>query len=272
MLRLAAMAGTALTLAAVTTLSGAYVGAMALSAGVLAEAAAAGRMAQGAVRALSEGTAVAPRQRLTMRRMAAFYVPLAMSSILALGIQPLVTFFMGQSRMAVESLAVLPVITGLTFVFRSLGLSFQETGIALLGPQLEEYRPLRTFAIVLALGTSAGLALIAFTPLAIVWFQGISGLSAALTAFAVPPLRIMTPLAALSVWLSLQRSILVTTRRTTTITWASSAEMATTTAILWIGIEKFNAVGVMSAAVALVAGRCLTIAWLALPSWRATRT
>ena len=269
MLRLVAMAGTAAGLAAVTSLHGAHIGAIALSTGVVAEAVAAGRMARRAVRALDDGPGP-PRRRLTMRQTATFYVPLALTSILAMGIQPLVTVFMGQSRMAVESLAVQPVITGLTFVFRCLGLSFQEAAIALLGPGMEQYRPLRTFAIVLAVGTSAGLGLIAYSPVAVVWFQGVSGLSAALTAFAVPPLQIMLPLPALSVWLSFQRSILVTIRRPTAITLASSAELATIVAILWLGIHTFDAVGVMSAAMALVIGRLLTNAWLVTPCWRAT--
>ena len=39
----------------------------------------------------------------------------------------------GKSRDAVESLAVMPVLYGLTFVFRALGLSYQEVAIALIG-------------------------------------------------------------------------------------------------------------------------------------------
>ena len=270
LLRLAAMAGTAIVLGAATSVRGAHVGALALSAGVVVEAFAASRMARRAVRALDDAGEQGDRVRLTMLQTASFYVPLALTSMLAMGIQPLVTFFMGQSRMAVESLAVLPVISGLTFVFRSLGLSFQEAGIALLGPRMEHYRPLRAFAILLGVTTSVGLAVIAFSPLAVVWFRSVSGLSAALTEFAIPPLRLMAPLPALSVWLSLQRSVLVTTRRTTSITWASSAEIATIAGMLWLGIHTLDAVGVMSAAVAMVVGRVLTNVWLVRPCWHAT--
>ena len=270
LLRLAAMAGTAIVLGAATSVRGAHVGALALSAGVVVEAFAASRMARRAVRALDDAGEQGDRVRLTMLQTASFYVPLALTSMLAMGIQPLVTFFMGQSRMAVESLAVLPVISGLTFVFRSLGLSFQEAGIALLGPRMEHYRPLRAFAILLGVTTSVGLAVIAFSPLAVVWFRSVSGLSAALTEFSIPPLRLMAPLPALSVWLSLQRSVLVTTRRTTSITWASSAEIATIAGMLWLGIHTLDAVGVMSAAVAMVVGRVLTNVWLVRPCWHAT--
>tara|TARA_Y100000294_G_scaffold117498_1_gene109047 strand:- start:1707 stop:2366 length:660 start_codon:yes stop_codon:yes gene_type:complete len=205
-----------------------------------------------------------------MGQAAAFYVPLAMTAMLTMGIQPMVTFFMGQSRMAVESLAVLPVINGLTFVFRCLGLSFQEVGIVLLGPRMEHVRPIRDFGLLLAMATSLGLALIAFGPLAAVWFGGISGLSVALTNFAIMPLRLMVPLPALSVVLSLERAVLVASRRTTSITWASIAEIVTIAGMLWIGIHVFDGVGVMMAAVALVSGRVLSTLWLVRPSWHAT--
>ena len=269
MLRLAAMAGTALAVGRLTSVPGAYVGTLALSAGVVVEALVVGRMARRAVRSL-EQLPVGSDQHLTMGQTAAFYVPLAMTAMLTMGIQPLVTFFMGQSRMAVESLAVLPVINGLTFIFRCLGLSFQEVGITLLGPRLEHIRPIREFGLLLAVATSFGLAMIAFGPLAAVWFGGISGLSLALTDFAILPLRFMVPLPALSVVLSLQRSILVATRRTTSITWASIAEIVVIAGMLWIGIHIFDAVGVMMAAVALVSGRLLSTVWLVRPCWQAT--
>ncbi|MAG70907.1 MAG: hypothetical protein CL471_11550 [Acidobacteria bacterium] len=269
MLRLTAMAATAVVMGGLTSVPGAYVGTLALSVGVVVEALVVSRMARRAVRSL-EQLPVGSGRRLTMGQAAAFYVPLAMTAMLTMGIQPMVTFFMGQSRMAVESLAVLPVINGLTFVFRCLGLSFQEVGIVLLGPRMEHVRPIRDFGLLLAMATSLGLALIAFGPLAAVWFGGISGLSVALTNFAIMPLRLMVPLPALSVVLSLERAVLVASRRTTSITWASIAEIVTIAGMLWIGIHVFDGVGVMMAAVALVSGRVLSTLWLVRPSWHAT--
>ena len=83
---------------------------------------------------------------------------------------------MGHSRFPLESLAVLPVIYGLTFIFRALGLSYQEVGIALLGDQWQHYRQIRNFACGLAVTAATGLGLIAYTRLASIWFQNISGL------------------------------------------------------------------------------------------------
>ena len=109
--------------------------------------------------------------RLSYRSIAAFYYPLALTTVLALGLQPIVTFFMGHAPSPLRSLAVLPVVSSLVFLFRALGLAYQEVCIALIGDDLEGYQPLRRFAIVLAAAVTAGLGLIAWTPLAQIWFQ-----------------------------------------------------------------------------------------------------
>ena len=58
----------------------------------------------------------------------------------------MMSFFLGKSRLPIESLAVLPVVNSLAFVFRSAGLSFQEAAIALLKKGDESHRKLRQFA------------------------------------------------------------------------------------------------------------------------------
>ena len=60
---------------------------------------------------------------LRLWTIVSFYMPLALTSLLAMAVQPMVTFFMfmGQSRYALESLAVLPIVHGLTFIFRAIG-------------------------------------------------------------------------------------------------------------------------------------------------------
>ena len=54
----------------------------------------------------------------------------AANFILWLVTVPLVTFFLGKGRLPLESLAVMPVLCALTFIFRALGLSFMEVVIA----------------------------------------------------------------------------------------------------------------------------------------------
>ncbi len=58
--------------------------------------------------------------------------------MLGLAVYPMVTFFMGRAPSPVESLAVFPVVNALSFIFRAMGLSYQEVAIALLGKEYEQ--------------------------------------------------------------------------------------------------------------------------------------
>jgi hypothetical protein len=88
---------------------GAYLGAGAMSVAVLCEAIVTRMMASRTLNTIiiKEDT---ENGNLRLRSIAKFYYPLALTSILSLGVHPFVTFFLGRSYMAVESLAVLPVV------------------------------------------------------------------------------------------------------------------------------------------------------------------
>lgn len=263
--RLAAMAGTAAATATWSDLPGAAVGAAALSAGVSVEALASFLMARAEVRRV---LTVAPEPdvpTLDARRFVAFYTPLALTSLLALAVHPMVTFFMGHARAPLESLAVLPVVSSLVFLFRSLGLAAQEVFIALAGDHGEGVPVLRRFALLLGLGAAGGLTVIAWTPLAGLWFETLSGLPPALADFARLPARVLAPLPGLTVLLCFQRAMLVNSRHTTPVTWASALEVVTVAAVLAIGVHGLDLVGVAAAAAALLLGRAAANLSLASP-------
>ncbi|MEO2199213.1 MAG: hypothetical protein ABGY72_24435 [bacterium] len=272
LLRLTTMTVTALAAAQVAGLHGIHVAALALSVGVVVEAAASRLMTRELVarlrhRASDNGREPTP----TLRSIVHFYVPLGMTSVLGMAVQPVVTFFMGQGRFPLESLAVLPVVHGLTFVFRALGLSFQEVGIALLGEHTEHYRQLRTFAAWLAVAAAGGMGLIVYTPLATVWFQEISGLSPELTQFTLLPARILVWIPAGSVWISFQRSVLVHGRDTRAITRASALEVLGVVTVLAVTVQTLSWVGAVGAATAIVIGRLIGTLSLIAPVARVTR-
>jgi hypothetical protein len=199
-IRLSGMAATGLALYRHTPLEGAWIGAAALTVGVTLEALAARAMAN---RTVVELVATAGTGNpLSYRSIATFYYPLALTTVLALGLQPIVTFFMGHAPAPLRSLAVLPVVSSLVFIFRALGLAYQEVGIALIGDEFENYQPLRRFAFLLGVGVTVGLGIIAWTPLARVWFHDVSGLSPELTDFAIVPARLLVVIPALTVLLS----------------------------------------------------------------------
>lgn len=253
-IRLAAMSATAFALFTTTEIPGTWVAAAALSAGVCLEAFAARFMARGEVRRLTAPGA-ADGTPTTYGDIWRFYVPLAWTSVVALAAHPMVTFFMGQAPRSLESLAVLPVITSLAFLFRSLGLAYQEVAITMLDRNPANRGPVFRFATVLGLTASLGFALIVATPLAGPWFRGLSGLNEELFRFALVPAWILIPIPGLSVLLSVQRSLLMHHRATRPITWATLAEIAGIAAILGLMIFRFGSVGAIAAAVAFVGGR-----------------
>lgn len=266
-LRLATMAATGLVCFIFFKLHGAVVGALALSVGVTVEALASRIMVHSSIRMLRT-LKKKPQglDRLSYKSIITFYYPLALTSILNLGVFPMVTFFMGQSRMPLESLAVLPVIHSLVFIFRSIGLSFQEVGIALLGKKQKNYEPLRNFAILLGLTVLILFSAVSFTPLAFLWFNNVSGLSLELSKFALLPTKILTLTPALMVLLSFLRSLMVNSRKTKQITLATTIELMTVIVLLVFTTQLFGMIGAVGAAVSIAIARMLSNGYLLFPS------
>jgi len=254
-LRILAMALTGLIGFLLFPTQGTYIAAVAMSVGVILEAAAARLMAGRVVAGLLSGSGEeAEGAGLTYGQILGFYFPLVLTSFLALGLRPIVTFFLSQSRMALESLAALPVVYSLVFIFSSLSLSYQEVGIALLAGRRENFPKLRNFALGMGLATVGGLALITYTPGVHLWFHTLSGLSPELTRFSVLPARVMTFLPGLTMSVFFQRALLMSARRTGPITWATGIEVTVIVAVLLAGINLLDMVGILAVAVAMLAG------------------
>ncbi len=262
--RLTSMGLTALILYLFFNVDGVVVGASALSAGVTAEAAASRFMASPILKRM-KSEIPSGEDQLGHKEIFSFYYPLALTSMITLGVQPLVTFFMGQSRMPLESLAVLPVLTSFVFIFRSLGLSCQEVVIALLGEDRQNYNILRKFAFILSASLLAVLLFIAFSPLAEVWFNEVSGLSKELTLFSITPLKIMAVFPVLTVLISFQRALLVDARKTKHITFATIIEFSGIVVVLIIAVKMLLIVGVIAAVISFVLGRIAANIYLSWP-------
>ncbi len=129
-------------------------------------------------------------------------------------------------------------------------------------------KELGRFALGLGLASSLGLALIGFTPLAYLWFEVVSGLSRELALFAIPPTRILAVLPALSVLLSFQRAILVQGRVTGPITVATATEVGGIIVTLLALVHGVGMVGATAAAIAFLAGRLGSNAYLVPPCLR----
>ncbi len=272
-LRLSTMGGSALVLAHLTALPGALVGTAALSAGVVAEAAASRFWARAAVRRLL-ATAPGPETAgnpLGYRGIIQFYLPLALTSVLAMGANPVISFFLGRSRMPLESLAVMPVVNGLVFAFNTAGLTFQEVAITLFTQNRASFRPLRRFAGWLVVGTSGALALLVLTPLLDLWLREVAGLAGDLARFARLPMALLTLLPAITALTCFQRALLVVARTTRQITWATGIEVAGIAGTLFALTALAGWIGAVAAVAAMVAGRLAAMLYLLPHSARAVR-
>lgn len=244
-----------------TGVKGAYVGAGAMSLAVLVEAIVTKMMVSRSLRNLLQKEDTVNRD-MGLRSIAKFYFPLALTSILSLGVHPFVTFFMGRSHMAIESLAVLPVVNSLVFIFRSPGLSFQEVNIALIGKDRQNYRVLKNFALFLAILVTILITVMAFTPLANLWFINVSGLSNDLAELAYLPLQILILLPALTVLLNYQRSLLIINGHTAPISVATVVELTAIIMVLLACVVFLNLVGVVAAAISYMVGRTMSNLYL----------
>ena len=242
-------------------IKGAYVGAGAMSLAVMSEAIATRLMASSTLRKLLQ-TEDPENGTMGLRSITRFYYPLALTSILSLGVHPFVTFFLGRSYMAVESLAVLPVVSSLVFIFRSMGLSYQEVNIALIGRERQNYRLLRKFALYMGIIVTVLVTVLAFTPLADLWFINVSGLTEELADLSYLPLQIMILLPALTVLLNFQRSLLVINGTTGPISKATAVELVSIIIVLLVCVVFLNMAGVVAAAIAFTFGKCMSTLYL----------
>ena len=157
--------------------------------------------------------------------------------------------------MPLESLAVLPVVSSFVFLFRGVGLSFQEAAITMLGINPENDRVVYRFATMLGALLAGALIITAMTPLSKLWFSKVSGLTPELTGLALTPLLIMGLFPASTVLISMQRAILVKMGQTTRITTATIIEVVTIVSVLYVSIIHLQAIGVTAAASAFISGR-----------------
>jgi hypothetical protein len=265
-IRLSTMSATGLCAALVLRLPGASVGAAALGVGVLAEGAASWAMARPILHAMRRQTEeeCAFGRSLTAAGVMRFYAPLALTSFLSFFINPLTTFFLARGRAPLESLAVLPVVVGLAFVFRTGGIAMQEVVIALAGDAGENVRLLGRFSLRLGAASTAALAAVVFTPLAAVWYGTVSGLAPDLAAFAFLPGALLVLLPFLESVLSYQRGVFVKAHRTAPISVAVAAQLAVTSAVFAAMVMGLKTIGAVAIGPALTAGYAAGTAVLAL--------
>ena len=236
-----------------------------LSLGVTAELISARLFARPVIRGPLERAPLA--EPLTLSRLLKFYIPLALTPLLNLLVQPIGSASISRMPMPLENLAAWPPVSGLIFMSRSTGVAFNEVVVSLSG-RLGAKPALGRFALWLALSLCALLALISLTPLSSLWFEGVSGLSPELVEIArlAVPLGILLP--ALTVYQSLHTGYLVNAHKTRAVPESVALFLLVTTGCLTLGTSTDAVPGVQATLLSITAGACTQNLWL----WYRQRT
>ncbi|MBC8244750.1 MAG: hypothetical protein H8E20_10190, partial [Verrucomicrobia bacterium] len=232
----------------------------AVSAGVVAEAVYAAWIVRPVVRDVLPGerTAEPPLDR---RRFLSFYVPLALSPLLGLAAQPMLTAGISRMPSPTESLAILPALNGFTFLFRSVSLAFLEVVVALV-ERPGGYAALRRFACWAALGVFGLQLLIVATPLANGWFGTVSGLNPVLAKLASQAVWAALMLAAFGFGSSFFQGLLVHSHNTRSVTESVMAFLLVIVAGLTVGAHGDWLAGAIFAYIIYSLGQAAQFGWL----------
>jgi hypothetical protein len=190
-----------------------------------------------------------------------FYVPLALTSLIFLVVEPIGSAALSRMPDPLHSLAVWPILSGLVFIFRSPGVGYREVTVALLD-RPRAARRLSQVALWMAVGTSGALLVIAATPLAALWFGPISGLRPELAQMARLAVWLALPAPALSVLQNWYQGAIVNSKDTRGVTEAVGVFLVTVVIILGIGVALQTIPGLHITMAAFSVAYATQTAWL----------
>ncbi|MEN8171246.1 MAG: hypothetical protein ABFS03_00035 [Chloroflexota bacterium] len=206
-------------------------------------------------------TAPVVEPALTYGVFAKFYGPLILTSLLTLLMQPIGSAALSRMPRALESLAVWPIVSGLIFTLRSMGVAFNEVVVAHLD-DLGSTLSLRRFTTVLAGFSTFLLLLFLISPAAEFWLRDISALDPMLVIFAKNGLWIGLLMPGLTAFQSWYQGVILHSKITSAIPEAVSIFLVTTSSLLLIGVGQQTITGLYVGLGAIVLGSSIQTIWL----------
>lgn len=242
---------------------GIVVATCAQSAGVISEAAYSGlRVRPILAQSFSKNQ---PGEGITWREFGVFYFPLAVTSLLSLVWQQIGSAALSRLPLALASLAIWPVISGLVFLLRSLGFAYNEVVVALLGFQGSS-RNLRKFTWMLSLGVLALQLIITFTPFAAIWFAKVTALAPELAELARAVFWLALPVPVMSVLTSWYQGAIVYSKKTRAVPESFVIFLAVMLLLLAAGVAWIDLPGIYTGLGAFSLATIAQTAWLYLRS------
>jgi hypothetical protein len=190
-----------------------------------------------------------------------YYIPLALTSLITLISQPLISTALSRMPYALDSLAIWPVLSGMLFLFRSPGVAYNEVVVSLLD-RPGALIPLRKFATGLALTTSVLLLVVTSTPAARIWLIEITSLPDSLYPLARAALWFSLVIPGATALQSWYQGNLLHSGKTNGIPEAVGVFLASTILLYIIGIITKIAPGIYIGTLGFSVGMSLQVLWL----------
>jgi hypothetical protein len=245
---------------ALHTIPGIIVATCAVASGVVSEAIFAGIVVHPVIK-FELKPAVPIQPPLTLRAFFAFYLPLVMTSLLSLLVQPIGAAALSRMPQAIESLAAWSVVSGLIFMLQSFGIAYNEVVVALL-EEFQSAKKLWSFAVKLILITSGIWLLVMATPLSRFWFQTVSALPKNLAVLAQLGIWIALPMPALAVYQSWYQGAILHSHKTRGIIEAVLIYLLFTIAAFTIGVLWGKVAGLYIGLASFVISTFIQTVWL----------
>ncbi len=249
----------------IKTIPGTLLGGMAMGLGIAFEAIYAGIR----VRKIRPEIKAAPKveNELTFKRFIRFYIPLALTSMMTVLWQPLISAAVSRMPDPIESMAIWSVVAGLLHVFRSVGMAYNEVVVALINKR-RSYPALRKFARIASISITIIITLFVVTPISRFWFSKVANLTADMVVIARIAFAIGIPYGFLSIYLSLFQGIVVNYERTGVVAEAVIAFLLSLTLVLVIGVLTEAYKGIYLASMASIFALLMQVIWL---MWRSRK-
>ena len=207
---------------------------------------------------------------LSTRALLNFYIPLSLTQVLLLLVNPIGSAAMSRMPLALESLAVWPVIASAGYIARAFGGAYNEVVVAM----VEEERStpvLRRFGFGLAFGATTVLLVLMIPAVGKAIFVGLLGLVDPLPRLAQVGLYLLLPLPALTVLQSYLQGVILHSRRTRAIGESVGLFLVLACTLLVIGSVWGTFAGIYFALLSFTLGEILRTFWLWMRSRDARR-
>jgi len=208
------------------------------------------------------------KPELSKKSFLQYYIPLALTSLITLLSQPLISSALSRMPRALDSLAVWPVLSGLLFIFRSSGIAYNEVVVTLINKP-NSYANLKKYALILASSTTGLLLLITITPLSTVWFKYISALPSSIISLANTALWFSLLIPGANAFQSWYQGLILNSGKTRGIPEAVAIFLAVTIATYTIGIYWIELPGIYIGTLGFSLGMICQALWLKVRSQKA---